>query len=228
MPRANTNEYLATLEQTNGQPLLHTVLFESIHGPSHVIAQADELLHAAHGLSAIAGVREVRHVARSSTSNYLIEELALNDSVALQQLRTDPIHDAVVKVAAEHTNWKVVDRLLTPGYAEEPLLIAKAKQLGGMPVMSHAVVSFSDEATKSDIDEVLGRYRNVLGNAGANLVFPAEVSEGLDRRKGDVAIVRSAWTDQEAMYQAESSVDYQQLVKDLGDIASQQNAVHHI
>jgi len=228
MPRVSHTEYINKLEKTDGKPLLHTVVFESINGPDHPIEGADTLIPAAKNLGQIAGVREVRYVAPSISSNLIVEELALDNSEALQRLRTDPVHDAVVAVASRQTNWRVVDRVMPNTYDEEQPLIAAAKNRGGRPVMAHSLVTFDDSATENDIHSALGRYGDALGNANTALVLPAEVSLSLDERKGSIAIVRAAWHDQSLPGSFERSADYMSLAYDLGDIATVSQVTHQL
>ncbi len=216
------------MRNTGGRPLLHTVLFESVDGPDKHIENTRGLITAVRGMRNIPGVREMRVASRSLTSPNVLEELVISDNDQLQKLRVDTNHDAVVDLARRHTNWKVVDRLKPNAYDEEALVIGAASK-ASRPVTRQSILSFHDGASENDVNEVLGQYRDITGNAeGSGLLFPAEVALSLDRRKGDIAVVRETWADFDAALRAGLSEAYILLAHDLGDVAAKTTVLNYV
>lgn len=225
MPRCTSEEYLSTMAATDGQPLLHTVVFESIKGPNHEIERADDLAAAILGMRNISGVSSLM-VRRALNAPRIIEQLVVENNTRLQGLRTDSDHDAVIAIAGQYANWRVIDRLVPEPFYQEPRVI-QAGANAGSAVARQIIVSFHDNTPDTKIEEFLGQYRVLAGDAEGDLLVPAEVSRGLDRRKGDVAIVREIWPDLASAQAAEQSVGYLQIVQNIGDIATQDTALYY-
>lgn len=227
MPRATPEQYAETMATLDDTPLLHTVIFESTQGVDQPIRQRTELVLAIQRLIAVDGVKSVRSAHLSLDNHSLVEEMVLADSTALQKLRTDPIHDGVVDIARVHANWKVVDRAVPASYDDEPRLINAAKLTGTQPVTHHTVYAFNEGATPADITDSLGPFQEILTDAEDYMLFPSEVAESFDKRKGDVAIIRTGWHSLERSQRFMNSSRYRNAVGNILDIATSIHAVHH-
>lgn len=192
MPKATNEQYLSTMSAYNDMPLLHTVVFESVSGPESPIAESESLILAIEGLAKIRGV-DIRAAHKDLGAPNIIEEAALHNNTVLQSLRHDPIHDELLDIARAHTNWRVVDRALPTGYDNEPGQIIRSREKGNDPIAYNIILPFRDDISPSDVGTLLRGAENVLSDATHELVFPAEVAETLDKRKGAVGIIRSNW-----------------------------------
>lgn len=206
---------------------MHTVIFESIGGGEYEIDQLDELLLAVSGLRVIAGVQSVR-VACQSLDNYTaIEEVLLDGTNTLQGFRSDPVHSKVLDLAVPNTNWKVVDRTAPPNYAFEPVAIQISKATGKIPVMRHKIYAFAEGTSQCDIDAVSTDLGDAVHNADGQLIFPGEVAASLDRRKGNLTIVRMGWHNINDASKFEQSSEYSKENQDLRDIVTSVTVATH-
>lgn len=225
MPQATHENYS---EQMNEIPLLHTVVFESSNHPNTPIDRGDDLLVAIQGLRTIRGVRSIRAAHTSIDTPNIVEELVLESNQALQELRINPTHDAVVEIARVHTNWKVVDRAIPPEYHDEPQRIHDSKETGNTPLLSHRVLAFHDSTSSSDIEVVLGDLSDSLADVPESMLFSRETSMSLDRRKGNVAIVRTGWHNLEDAKRFATSSQQRKTDAALDELAIQTSATHYI
>lgn len=221
------DQFLASMrEATDGQPLLHTVMFESSEGPDMPIQQGDALIGAIRGMTIIDGVLEIRAAHRSHTTPNIVEELTLGDADALDHLRHDPTHDEVLRVAREHTNWVVADRMVPREYEDEPELIKEARGHGMAPFLRHEVVKLDPNLSAAEVVDATLRMGVFAMNA-AGLLAPADVKPSLDTRKGPVMIARMLLDSERAAMSVDTADAYTKLRDDLGPAVKQSMVATH-
>ena len=211
---------LKSSSEISNPPLLHTVVFESIESPERPIKMEGSLIAAIQALHKIEGVSAVNAAHISLNTPNIIEELLLEDADALQVMRTHPIHDKVIEVARSYTNWKVIDRPVPDVYYDEPYKIAAARNEGFEPILHNRAISFKHSTQTSEVASVLEDAKNALDNATNSLMFSPEVALSLDRRKGDVAIIRIGWLAIDELNLFKKSREWGSVVADLRDISN--------
>lgn len=226
MPKATPEEYLFTMAQTDNRPILHTVIFESSSDPDGPIEQSGALISAVRGLFNTPGVLSVRGAHLSIDTPYAIEEQVLANNDALQLMRKDPHHDRVLDIARVHTNWRLVDRIVPDSYNKEPELIAAARRSGADPIMRHTMFTFDETVPLSEVNDSLQALQGSFGSTESDTLFPSEFAVSLDRRKGDIALVRTAWRSIAEADRFANSFDYQTALRDVSTIAIHREVTH--
>ncbi|HSW80611.1 MAG TPA: hypothetical protein VLG47_07580 [Candidatus Saccharimonadales bacterium] len=233
MPRHTPEEYLAAMVAVGDQRLRHTVIFEPQDGAvnQELVGHSYVLPDAIDGLRKIPGV-DGGIVAAGSFLHAanVVEEILVDNPAALQGLRHHPEHDGVLDVAIPHTNWLVADRVAPEGYAQEPDIIRSWQAIGEVPLMRHVVLKLTDDTPESRVSQALGDLREVMGEVAARYtIIKPEVAHSIDRRKGDVLIVRTVWPDYDRYEHFEGTPWYTDVMHDLEGITDRRmDAMHTV